>query len=145
MSKKNQTPPPPLSEAQMEIMAAVWRGGPGGATVAEVWAVLSRRRKVARNTVQTLMTRLEDKGWLGHRAEGTAFRYYARRARETTLRGLVGRLVDAAFGGSAEGLVTALLDGRGLSGDEAGRIRRLIERAEANPESRPEGPHQRKG
>ena len=37
---------------------------------------------------------------------------------------------DTAFGGSAEGLVLALLHGRGVSKEEAGRIREMIERAE---------------
>jgi predicted transcriptional regulator len=43
---------------------------------------------------------------------------------------MVRKLVDTAFGGSAEGLVIALLDGRGVSRDEAERIRAMIDRAE---------------
>ena len=35
----------------------------GEATVAEVWKTLSGRRKRARNTVQTTIARLEEKGW----------------------------------------------------------------------------------
>ena len=53
---------PPLSEAQLEIMNGVWDHGE--VTVAEVGKVLAGRRSVARNTVQTVLTRLEDKGWL---------------------------------------------------------------------------------
>ena len=40
-------------------------------------------------------------------------------------------LVDTAFAGSAEGLVLALLEGRGVSKDEAVRIRKLIDNAQA--------------
>jgi predicted transcriptional regulator len=123
--------PPPLSEGQMQIMSVVWdRAARGGVTVGEVWEVLSARRRVARNTVQTLLVRLEEKGWLTHRVEGTAFRYLPRQPRETALRRVVRRLVDTAFAGSAEGLVLALLQDRGVSRDEADRIRAMIDRVE---------------
>jgi BlaI family transcriptional regulator, penicillinase repressor len=123
----SQGMPPPLSEAQLEIMNVVWERGE--ATVAEVWKALAGRRRVARNTVQTLMARLEEKGWLLCQAEGHAFRYRAAAPREATLGALVRKLVDTAFAGSAEGLVVALLDGRGVSKDEAERIRAMIDRA----------------
>ncbi len=119
---------PALSEGQMQIMNVVW--SLGEATVGEVWEQLSARRRVARNTVQTLMTRLEEKGWLAHRPRGGAFHYYARRPREATLRRVARRLLDGAFAGSVSGLVMALLDGREISSEEADRIRALIERAQ---------------
>ena len=140
---------PPLSEGQMQIMNVVWDfAGRGGATVGDVWEALSARRpgkKLARNTVQTLLARLEEKGWLTHRAEGAAFRYLPRQPRQTALRRLVRRLVDTAFGGSAEGLVMALLQGRGVSPDEAQRIRAMIEQAGGGKEgtNRPAGEAER--
>ncbi len=118
---------PALSEAQLEIMHVVWDGGE--VTVTDVWNVLARRRAVARNTVLTLMDRLEKKGWLKRRADGAAHYYTAAVPRETTLGQVVHRLVDAAFAGSAEALVFALLEGRGVSDEEARRIRQLIDKA----------------
>ncbi|HEV3415208.1 MAG TPA: BlaI/MecI/CopY family transcriptional regulator [Pirellulales bacterium] len=118
-----------LSAAQMEIMNAVW-DRPRGASVAEVWKTLSAKRKLARNTVQTMLVRLEDKGWLSHREEGAGFRYVARRPRQATLRRMVGKLVETAFAGSADGLVMALLQGRGVTKEEAERIRTMIDEAE---------------
>ena len=121
-------PLPPLSESQLEIMNVVWDRGE--ATVADVWKALCVRRQVARNTVLTMITRLEEKGGLCRDATGHAFRYRAAAPREATLGTMVRRLVDTTFGGSAEGLVMALLHGRGVSKDEARRIRAMIERAE---------------
>jgi len=112
----------------MEIMNAVWNGGE--ITVGEVWEAVSARRRVSRKTIQTLMTRLAEKGWLEHRAVGKAFLYRAAVPRSKTLGQVVERLVDTAFGGAAEGLVLALLKGRGLSEAEAARIREMIEAAE---------------
>ena len=119
---------PPLSEAQMEIMNVVWERGE--ATVGEVWKVLSARRKVARNTVLTTMMRLQERGWLHCESEEHAYRYRAAAPRAAVQGMMVRRLLDSAFNGSAEGLVMALLDGRGLSPDESKRIRGLIRRAD---------------
>src|SRR5579862_8284120 len=121
-------PLPPLSEAQTEIMNVVWEQGE--VTLAQVCAALAPRRELARNTVQTQLTRLVEKGWLQHRSEGKAFYYRATVPREAARSRVVQRLVDAIFGGSAEGLMMTLLDGRKLSKEEADRIRALIERAE---------------
>ena len=127
MTTPNPEGLPALSEAQLEIMQVVWDGGE--VTVTDVWTVLAGRRQVARNTVLTLMDRLEKKGWLTRRSDGQTHYYTAAAPRTATLNQVVHRLVDAAFAGSAEALVLALLEGRGVSADEAKRIRKLIDKA----------------
>jgi predicted transcriptional regulator len=119
---------PPLSQVQMEILVVIWDRGE--ATLGEIWKTLSSRRPVARNTIQTLLTRLVEKGWLRYRAEGKIFHYSVVRPREVTLRGMVRRLVNTAFRGSTEGLVLALLEDQEISNEEAARIRAMIDRAE---------------
>ncbi len=128
MGKPKREELPALSDAQLEIMHVVWDRGE--ATVTDVWNVLAPRRTVARNTVLTLMDRLEKKGWLMRRADGQTHYYGATVPRDSTLGQVVHRLVDAAFAGSAEALVLALLEGRGISAEEARRIRRLIDQAQ---------------
>lgn len=117
-----------ITPAQLEIMNLFWERGELG--VAEVWNILAERRKIARNTVQTTLTRLVEKGWLQTRVVGNAFRFRAARPRKNTLREMVRHLLDTAFAGSPSKLVTALLDERKLSPDEAERIRELIDEAE---------------
>ncbi len=125
MSKSSQ--PPPLTDAQLAIMNIVWDRRE--VTVGHVWRTLSAERAVARNTVLTQITRLEEKGWLSHRTEGNAFFYRATVPRKATRRRMIHRLVDTAFEGSAEGLVLALLEGRDLSAEEADRIRKMLEQS----------------
>jgi BlaI family transcriptional regulator, penicillinase repressor len=120
---------PPLSEAQLEIIRVLWDRGK--ATVGEIWATLARRRSVSRNTVHTMVTRLEEKGWLRHRVVGGTYVYTATRPREKVLPRMVHRLIDAAFEGSAEGLVLTLLEGGRLSVDQVERIKVMLEEAEA--------------
>lgn len=125
MAKK---PEPNLTPAQLEILNLFWEHGELG--VAHVWKMLAARRPVARNTVQTMLTRLADKGWLSNRAEGNAFYYRAARPRNYAISGIVDELIDTAFSGSATGLMMSLLESRRLSAEEAQRIRALIDRAE---------------
>jgi BlaI family transcriptional regulator, penicillinase repressor len=117
-----------LTPAQLEIMNLFWERGELG--VAQVWKLLSARRKVARNTVQTMLTRLVERGWLLARPEGKAFCFRASRPRKSTLRRMVSQLLDTAFDGSASGMVMALLEARRLSPDEAQHIRTLIDRSQ---------------
>ena len=117
-----------LTPAQLEIMNLFWEQGELG--VAQVWKLLSARRKVARNTVQTMLTRLVERGWLLARPEGKAFCFRASRPRKSTLRRMVSQLLDTAFDGSASGMVMALLEARRLSADEAQHIRMLIDRSQ---------------
>ncbi len=122
------------SDAQWEVMNVVW--DQGEATVAEVWRVLSARRAVARNTVLTLMARLEEKGWLRRHTESTVLRYSATIPRQKALRRIARRLVDTAFRGSAEGLVMALLDDGELSEGESQRIRAMLAKARREKKGR---------
>jgi predicted transcriptional regulator len=119
---------PPLSEAQLEIINVVW--DQGTATVGKIWKVLAKRRSLSRNTVSTMVTRLEEKGWLRHRVVGGTYLYSATHPREKVLPRMVHRLVDAAFQGSAEGLVLTLLEGGRLSAEEVERIKAMLEKAE---------------
>lgn len=127
-----KTNPAPLSAAQMEIMEVVWDRGE--ATVGEIWKILSERRAIARNTVQTTVVRLEQRGWLSHTEEGGAFVYSALHPRRAAVKGLVARLADTAFEGSISGLVMALLENHRLSKDEAARLRALIDKSEIREE-----------
>ena len=116
-------PLPPLSQAQLEIMNVVWERG--DVTVADVWKALLDHRKVARNTILTMLTRLEEKGWLDRDAEGHAHRYRAAVPRAATMGTIIKELVESAFGGSAAGLMVALLQGRGVSKEERSRLKRI--------------------
>lgn len=119
----------PLTDAQREIMEVVWQRGE--VTVSEVRDALAPRRDVARNTVQTMMVRLEERGWLKHREAGRTFYYAAARARASSLGAKVSQMIDRFFAGSPEEMVTALIEYRGLSEEEGQRIRQMIEQAES--------------
>ena len=134
----------PLTDAQREIMEVVWRKEE--VTVSEVRAELANHRELARNTVQTMMVRLEERGWLKHRQQGRTFYYSANAPKSKSLGAKVVQMVDRFFAGSPEEMVTALIEYRGLSSDEARRIRQMIADAEKSvPSDSPPKPRSRKG
>lgn len=124
----------PLTAAQREIMEVVWDNDE--VTVTQVREVLGKKREVARNTIQTMIVRLEERGWLKHREDGRTFWYSANRPRTTSLGAKVAQMVDRLFGGSPEEMVNALMEYRGLTADEAERIRGMIDAADSQAKKR---------
>ena len=127
MSKSTLKNKAPLSRAQREVMEVIWDLGEAG--VLEVTQAINQQRPIARNTVRTLMERMEEKGWLRHRSEGRSYIYSATVPREESLGQRVMDMVDKACGGNPEKLMMALMQYRGLSDEEASRIRAMLDDA----------------
>lgn len=121
---------PALTEAQLAIVSRIWDRG--AATIAELVGDLAAAgRPLARNTVQTMVQRLEEKGWLRHRDERGVFVYAATRARAEAQAEMAGRLVDGAFAGRIDTLVQTLVRERGLDAATLARLRTLIDETPA--------------
>lgn len=118
---------PVLSEVQLEIMNIAWEQIP--CSVADIWNELSERRHVSRNTVHTLIVRLEEKGWMRRRTRNGRVTYSPTVSREQNQQHSVRRMVENVFGGSAEGLVLALLNEPSISEKDAQRIQTMIAKA----------------
>ncbi|MCA9011377.1 MAG: BlaI/MecI/CopY family transcriptional regulator, partial [Planctomycetaceae bacterium] len=78
-----ESDPGQLTKAQRDIMEVVWAAGE--VTVTEVRDTLAKKRELARNTVQTMMVRLDERGWLQHREQGRTFIYSAARPKIVSL------------------------------------------------------------
>jgi predicted transcriptional regulator len=117
-------------------MEVLWEHGPLAAS--EVREVLSKRRDVSRNTVRTMLERMEGKGWVAHREIGRTFLYSPAQPRQATVTQKVRDLLDNVCGGSPETLVNALLDSRGLTRQELARIRSILDDARATRSSKKE-------
>jgi predicted transcriptional regulator len=124
-----------FTERELDIMAVLWQHGPS--TVAEVRTRLEDT--VSHNTVATMLTILENKGYVDHVEEGRAFRYRPLVAREDAGRSAFTRLVDTVFGGSAEALLTHFVRDRRLTTDELQRIREVLDERLAEPQSTKRG------
>ena len=118
---------PALTDAEARVMSVLWQRQT--ATVADVVAVLKRKKPVTYSTVQTVLRILEDKGYVSHEKEARAFIYKERvderQARRRALRHLVTRL----FNGSPGELVLNVLEDEQIEPEEMSRLKKLIEDA----------------
>ena len=116
------------TDAELEILKVLWEAGPS--ELGPIVSALNRDRAVASTTVATTLKVMVQKGWI-ERADGPrGYRWSALVSREQTTSGLLRRLVDRAFDGSAGRLVARLLEDRALSARDREEIRRLLEARE---------------
>lgn len=112
-----------FTDRELDLMAVLWERGPS--TVADVRGGI--RDPLAYTTVLTILRTLEEKGHVGHEAEGRAYRYYARVERGEARVSAVERITKKLFAGSTETLLTHLVSDQELSDEQLERIRRLLD------------------
>jgi predicted transcriptional regulator len=121
---------PGLSEAEMEVLKALWAHGPG--TVRRINEVLVGRRW-AYTTVLTLLQRLVAKGYAASEASGVAHVFRAAVTREELLESRLKDTADELCDGSAAPLLLALVQGNKFTPEELARFRRLLDEAGGKP------------
>lgn len=105
-------------------MVAIWEAG--ALSVESVHKGISQKRHLKEVTVRTVLRRLEQKGYLRHKAEGRAYIYFAvEPARSLAVRA-VRQIIDRLCKGSAEELVLGLVDAKILGEAELDRIAEAV-------------------
>jgi predicted transcriptional regulator len=117
---------PALSPSETEILRLVWQLDK--ATVQQVCDNLPARRKIAYATVQTLLRRLENKGYLKHDARGKAHVFSPAVKKEHVVKRSVGDFLDRLFGGDPIPLMQYLAEHGKISGEDVERLRKLADK-----------------
>jgi predicted transcriptional regulator len=117
---------PAVSPAETEILRIVWEADK--ATVQDVCERLPARRKITYATVQTLLRRLENKGYLKHDNRGKAHVFFAAVRSEEVIRRTVGDFLDRLFGGDPIPLMQYLAEHGKIDADDIEGLRELIGR-----------------
>lgn len=118
----------PLTPLELEIMKVLWEAGP--AAVQTVQEQLAPERKLAYNTVQTMLNVLHRKGKVRRELQGRAYVYEPVVSRAQAAGQAVGDLVSRMFGGSAESLVLSLVEARHLTPEKLAELSALVDRSE---------------
>ena len=95
------------TEGEMEILKVLWDEGPSD--LGSICTRLREGREIATTTVATMLKVMRDKGFVTREGQARAYVWEAAVTRSSTRQGMVGRLVDFVFDGSAKGLVAHLL------------------------------------
>jgi predicted transcriptional regulator len=116
-----------MSPAETEILRLVWQRGK--ATVQQIHDALPARRRVAYKTVQTLLRRLEDKGYLTHKTEGKAHVFCPAVKREAVVKRTVLDFLDRLFGGDPRPLMQFLAREGRIDAEDIEELRKLIDQS----------------
>ena len=116
----------PVSDAELEVLKVLWSAGP--ATVRGVAAALKKqRRRLAYNTVLTLLSRLRDKGYVDTDRRDTAHVFRPVVSRDDLLGSSLTALAERVCDGTASPLVLALVRDHQLSAEEIDDLRKLLD------------------
>ena len=113
-----------LTDLQLAIMDAVWRRGE--ATASEVHQDVVDSTGIARKTVGTLLTRLENQGVLAHRVDGREFVYRPAVTRQEVRRATVHNVIQTLFHGSLPALVSQALESEEVAAGDLQKVEELI-------------------
>ena len=112
-----------VSPAETEVLRLVWQLGK--ATVQDVCDRLPARRKIAYATVQTLLRRLERKGYVKHRNRGKAHVFFPAVKREHVIKKSVSDFLERLFGGDPVPLMQYLAEHGELDADDIEKLKQL--------------------
>lgn len=114
------------TDGELEILRILWERGHCelGTIVEGVNA--QRRSDVAKTTVATMLKVMLEKGLVKRVQGDRSYVWSAKSSRRVTSRGVVGRVIDRVFDGSAKHLVAHLIEDGKLSDHERAEILRLL-------------------
>lgn len=125
----------PVSDAELEVLKVLWAAGP--VTVRDVVAALRKqRRRLAYNTVLTLLSRLRDKGYVTADRRDTAHLFRPVVTRDELIGSSLAAIADRICDGTASPLVQALVRGQRFSAAEIAQFRKLLDEMSSGPRTK---------
>jgi len=112
------------TEVELEILKQLWERGPlNGNQIADA---LKPNRDISYQAVMTMLSIMEDKGYVTRRKSDGRYVYRARITEKATSRRMMQDLVRKVFGGSASAAVLNLLETSDLTDEELHELRETL-------------------
>ncbi|MCK5941812.1 MAG: BlaI/MecI/CopY family transcriptional regulator [Planctomycetes bacterium] len=119
---------PPLANAELAVMELLWSEQPRTARQIRE-ALYPGADKAQHGTVQRLLQRLEDKGFVSRDRNLPVHLFAPTISRESYAGNQLESLADKLTGGSLAPLLTHLLEAKRISSDEIARLRRILDQS----------------
>lgn len=120
--------PPQISDAEWQVMEAVWKKSPAPAS--DVIEELESSSKWKPNTIRTLLARLVKKGALLYSKDGNRYFYTPRFERGQHVANASNSFLDRMFGGAARGLLVHFAESGKLTKKDLAELKRILEQTE---------------
>ena len=115
-----------VSPAETEILRIVWLLG--SATVQQVLKQLPVGRDITYATVQTLLRRLETKGYIKHQREGKAYLFSPAVEQTDVISKTVNEFVQRLFGGNPVPLMQYLAEHDKITAEDIENLKKLLDK-----------------
>ena len=116
-----------LSDGEWKLMNRLWDHAPR--TITELVAALREETGWSKNTVITMLGRLEAKGAVRHEEGHRAKLYYPVTDREDAARTETESFLDKVYGGSLGLMMSAMVDSRRLTPEDIAELSAILEKA----------------
>ncbi|MFT4939716.1 MAG: BlaI family penicillinase repressor [Paraglaciecola sp.] len=117
-----------LTDGEQIIMEVLWENGE--ATVRDITNALSKEKKTAYTTVQTLCKILAEKGYADFRKEGKAFIYVPKITQKEARQSAFTTMLNKFFGGSPEVLAQHLVQETDIELEDLEALQRKIDQSD---------------
>ena len=116
-----------LSDGEWKLMNRLWDSSP--MTIMELTAALREETGWSKNTVITMLSRLEAKGAVVHAEGGRAKQYTPAILREDAAREETESFLSKVYGGSLGSLVNAMVSRQALTAEDIAELSAILEQA----------------
>lgn len=117
-----------LSDGEWKLMNLLWEASPR--TITELTAALKPGTGWSKNTVITMLSRLEAKGAVRFEQGERAKKYYPAMERVSAEKAETCDFLDKVYNGSLGLMVNAMVSSRSLTREDMDEIRRILDEAE---------------
>lgn len=115
-----------LSDGEWKLMGRLWERSPR--TITELTAALREETGWSKNTIITMLSRLEAKGAVRHEEGERAKAYYPAVDRETAARAETESFLGKIYGGSLGLLVSTMAAGQALTEEDLAELAAILEK-----------------
>lgn len=116
-----------LSDSEWKLMNHLWESAPS--TITELTAAVRTETGWSKNTVITMLGRLEAKGAVRHQEGGRARQYFPTVERWDAARVETENFLSKVYGGSLGLMVSNLVENRALTEADLAELSAILERA----------------
>lgn len=116
-----------LSDSEWKLMNHLWVRAPQ--TITELTADMNGDTGWTKNTIITMLSRLEAKGAVRHEEGGRAKRYYPNIAQEDAALAETKDFLGKVYGGSLGLMMHAMVESRSLTEEDIAELTAILEQA----------------
>jgi BlaI family penicillinase repressor len=116
-----------LSDSEWKLMNHLWEQAP--MTITELTSILKAETRWSKNTVITMLSRLEGKGAVRHEEGKRAKQYYPCLAREDASLLETENFLDKVYGGSLGLMMSAMVESQTLTEADITELTSILEKA----------------